>query len=401
MKQTEKLYKLLRHAYDNVPYYQRVFEENKIEEVLNNKEIISEFPYLNKPIIRENSAEMFAKDVDMNNIIWEYTSGTSGTPLKIGKLQSERTKNALQLMKWRKKNFDVNISDKYAFFTTFSVKEKVRVVRNAYYLSEIHLDDETLLMYYNIMVENEVRWMYSTPAVTYVFMNFMNRFNLPRIESIIYIELSGERVLREEKDRFSKFFGCTVAEQYGTIELWSVAQECKHGKLHIMEDSVFFEINEDGAFITALDVYSMPIIRYHVDDDLEFDTPCTCGADTQTIRIIKSRSKEFLFVGEDVFLSPIMLNIAINKIMDNYDIGIMQFQYIQHEYDSLHCYIVYSNDDYSSEQIHDILFEQLKQLYPFPTFFKLGIVRMNSLIGKMKRGKLGYFKSEIPNRKEI
>lgn len=393
-----KLCDLIKYAYDNVPYYTKTIREDVIEDMYSNLNAIENIPYINKQRIRDNYDQFFSKEINSSNLIWEYTSGTSGTPLRVGKTQSERTRKAINLMKWRKDNFQISIGDKYAFFTSIGTEKKVIIDKNVIYLSEIYLDDNTLFMYYNIMKNKNIKWIYSTPAVTYVLMNFMLRYNLSPIESVKYIELSGEQILKEEKIRLGNFFRCRVAEQYGTIELWSIAQECSHGKLHVMENDVYLEIIDGESYITALGQYAFPIIRYNVDDELEYDTPCECGLCSKTIKIIKSRSKEFLYIGKDTILSPILLNVAINKLMDNPNIRIEQFIYIQHSYDSLTCYIVYTNSNYSVEIIKELLLIHLNKFYKIPDSFNFEVVRLESLIQLMKKGKLGYFKSDLSGK---
>jgi phenylacetate-CoA ligase len=366
--------------------------------VLENPSALSNIPYVDKMQIREHYNDMFSHRVDLETLEWEYTSGTTGTPLRIGKTLEERTRLALDIMRWRKANFDIDLSAFYAFFTSMGVDIKSKIAKNVLYLSEIHLDDESLHAHYLLMQKYQVKWMYSTPAVTYVFMNFMKRHQLPQIASLSYIELSGEQLLCEEKIRLGAFFGCRVAEQYGTIELWSVAQECQHGKLHVMERNVVLEILGGRSYITALDLYAMPIIRFHVDDDLEFDTPCDCGVNTKTIRITKSRSKLFLYVGKDIIISPILLNISVNYwLIDHHHIKIEQFLYVQRDYNSLTCYLQFSDESFSLEQIQNLLIRKLLELYPFPESFRIEVLRVDSLIPFMIRGKLGYFKSELPN----
>ena len=57
--QMGQLNKLLHHAYKNVPYYRRVFDERGLKpENIQNFNDLSKLPYLTKEIIRENLSEL-------------------------------------------------------------------------------------------------------------------------------------------------------------------------------------------------------------------------------------------------------------------------------------------------------------------------------------------------------
>jgi len=71
---------------------------------------------------------------------------------------------------------------------------------------------------------------------------------------------------------------------------------CKHGQLHLNEDSFYFELEPvkgtSGYQIIATDLlrYSQPIIRVKLDDFIELESaPCPCGFAGRTIKPIAGR----------------------------------------------------------------------------------------------------------------
>ena len=63
--QNERLQIIIKHAYENVPYYTKLFNENKIKpNDINTKDDLKEIPILTKKIIRENFKQLTAKNAE-------------------------------------------------------------------------------------------------------------------------------------------------------------------------------------------------------------------------------------------------------------------------------------------------------------------------------------------------
>ena len=61
--QNEKLRALVKHAYQSVPYYHRIFEERGLtDNDLQTVEDLQKLPILTKNEIRQNFADLLAKD---------------------------------------------------------------------------------------------------------------------------------------------------------------------------------------------------------------------------------------------------------------------------------------------------------------------------------------------------
>ena len=394
MDKNEKLLYLLQYVKQHNPYYSKLLENRQLDTFDDAIRCLADMEPIKKDILLNHYNELISDEINSDELLWEYTSGTTGNPLKVGKTVKERSNAAFNLMKWRNKYFGVKMTENYAYFTTVSEGKKYIIDRNILFMSEINLDDESFDLYYDLMIEREVKWMFSTPSVTYLLMNYLKR-NKKEIPSLKYIELTGEQMLPEEKAKFTEFFKCNVAEQYGIRELWAIAKECNKGQLHLLENDVWLEnCGEKGIYVTALNQYAMPIIKYYVEDEIEEGPVCTCGCSYKTIRIKKSRALEFLYVGKDRVISPILLRICLTRIKNQYGINIVQFQYIQDEYDGVKCYVQY-DDDCSTDEIREKLVEAINQLYPLPDSFDVKVIKVDSLVTAMKRGKLGYFISHL------
>ena len=391
----QKLKNIVDYAYNNVPYYKDVIKPDNYKKFMENGNI-NYLPIMTRSDVSHNYEKMFSDGVVHSNLVWESTSGTSGIPLKIGKSNFERSKMALRLIKWRRNNFGIGLADNYAYFITIDMDIKFIHSNNVFYFSEIHLDDKSLELYYQTMIENNITWIYCTPSVINVFKDFMVRNKLQPILSLMYIELTGEYLSLAEKKVLSDFFNCRVAVQYGITEVWSVAQECKCGKLHLMEEDIFLEIGKGVIYVTSLESFLMPFIRYEVDDELIFGEACSCCSAYRTIEILKSRTQEYLYLGKDIRLSPILLRISINDLVSkNQAIGISQYQFIQYDINSIYCYVSYSNESWTDKEISALLYHEINRLYELPTNFQINIEKVLDFRERMSHGKIGYFLSKI------
>jgi phenylacetate-CoA ligase len=93
-------------------------------------------------------------------------------------------------------------------------------------------------------------------------------------------------------------FGCPVVEDYGSAELGGIACECGPGRgLHLFSDLFFAEVVRDGKpvrpgelgriLVTDLTNRAMPLIRYDIGDvGYLVQGSCSCGRTTPRLRIL-------------------------------------------------------------------------------------------------------------------
>jgi phenylacetate-CoA ligase len=81
--QMQQLEKLLKHAYENVPYYRRVFDERGLKpKDIQNFDDLRKLPYLTKDTFKQHFHELIAKNVKLKNLPISHASGTTGKPLQ-------------------------------------------------------------------------------------------------------------------------------------------------------------------------------------------------------------------------------------------------------------------------------------------------------------------------------
>lgn len=114
------------------------------------------------------------------------------------------------------------------------------------------------------------------PGMAMLLCKCMDIYDLPKIESVQYIEFSGEILTEEIRQAVGEHFGCQMANQYGVNEFNSIAYECPYGNMHLMSGNVYVEVlNEDRkcvvgkegeVYVRSLTNSAMPLIRYRIGD---------------------------------------------------------------------------------------------------------------------------------------
>ena len=80
--QMQQLSRLLRHAYENVPYYRRAFDERAIKpKDVQDFHDLRKLPYLTRGIIRENLPDLVARNYPKSKLEYVTTGGSTGIPL--------------------------------------------------------------------------------------------------------------------------------------------------------------------------------------------------------------------------------------------------------------------------------------------------------------------------------
>ena len=81
--QMKQLQKMLSHAYENVPYYKRVFDERGLQpKDIQNMEDLKKLPYLTKEVVKKNFDELVATNIPKSRVELKRTSGSTGSPFQ-------------------------------------------------------------------------------------------------------------------------------------------------------------------------------------------------------------------------------------------------------------------------------------------------------------------------------
>jgi phenylacetate-CoA ligase len=304
--QIRKLKKLLKHCYDNVPYYRTVIDEKKIDiENFDSLSVLSEFPALTKEIIQKNyQAFIPLNNNQIKGVKISQTGGTTGNILY--KRNDSQTRSSIWgSFKRYEEWMNMNKDDRTLILMGGHVKEKNfrqktiekagSLLENSVSVDIYNTSDETTEKVINLLLSNKFSMIRSYPQFLFEIAKKLEKRGLSF--DIKAISSTAEPVMPEQRALFRKVFNAEVFDQYGCGEIGGMAYECnRHEGLHIAEERVIIETNETNELlITDLDNFTMPFIRYwNADQAILSNEKCSCGRQSRLIRQILGRTCDYI-----------------------------------------------------------------------------------------------------------
>ena len=342
-----QLRKLLHHAYKNVPYYRRLFDERGIEPYeFKDLKDLRKIPYLTKDIIRNNLPDLVAINYPKSKLESVMTGGTTGIPLMFyqEKGVSNSREYAFIFSLWERVGF--NIGDKRVIIRGV-VHKKIRgkkfweynPVDRTLVLSSLNMTDEFLLEYVSIIREFQPDFLHVYPSVITILAKFMKKRNIKLFKNLKAILCSSENLYQWQRNLLEEIFQCRVFSWYGHAEKVVLAGECElNTDYHISPEYGITEIvdkknnlvskeNDLGEIVaTGFNNYVLPFIRYKTEDLAVYSgQSCNCGRAHTLLKRVVGRKQEY-FVDKN---GSLITFIWADKPLWNFREEIKTYQYVQ------------------------------------------------------------------------
>jgi phenylacetate-CoA ligase len=351
--QERKLKEILLHSWNNVPYYRRILEKNNVvKDGKVNLKNFNKIPILTKEIIRHNFEDLKSKDKNYNKRkpYLNTSGGSTGEPVKF--IQDNKTWNEGMAGKWLfytfiSKNFPVKLmklwgSERdilkggYGAVGNFKSWIYQRKFLNSFKMSKGDMRNyvNEINSYKPVIIEAYVQSIYE--------LSKFIKENDFKIYSPKGVLTSAGTLYPEMKKLIEEVFGCNVFNRYGSREVGDMACSCENDEgLHLNIFSHYFEIlnnkmnpckpGEFGkVYVTTLDNYSMPLIRYDIGDIAvpSEKKECSCGRGLPLIESVRGRETEFFKKKNGDLINP-----GIFRQLLYFKKGIAKYQIIQKNYD--------------------------------------------------------------------
>ena len=358
--QYNKLIKLLNHAYDNIPYYKRIFDEYGVR--LNAIKCIKDIefiPILTKKDIINNFSDLIDKRPRIYKKTFKInTSGSTGNPLTIFKdINNKSIANSLYYrylynIGYRFRDKQIYLWARHKSGFTEEIKNKLKrhlyniIEFNTYCINDIILYD----IKKEIMKNNDIHIIGYSSAIAYLAKYCQHYIKSFPVKSV---SITAESIPLSDKNIIKDVFGKNVYEYYGCGEVNSLAFECSYhiGLHHAFEHSILELLDSENKInnignvtITDLDNYLMPLIRYQNGDIARFSNQiCPCGRKSKLIDRIEGRVYDFIKgvngnIAHGGFFDDVLLDSGISEKYRLKDI-----QIIQTKYDTLSIFYVSNN----------------------------------------------------------
>lgn len=318
--QNEQLRKLVKHAYDTVPYYKNLFKNNKLStDDIKSKNDLYKIPILTKETVRKNWKQLISTDYKIKNLIHTHTSGSTGKALEF-----YLTSEALQFqwaVWWRfRKRFGINFGDSHCNFTgkiAVPLNQKSppfwrhNKPLNQYIINMHHMIPQNIKSIVNFLNSKKFKFYSGYPSIIYSLCTLIDEEKLSITSPPEFVFTGAENLLENQRRIMQHVLGCVVTDQYGFAEGCGNASGCEYDLFHedfefgILEsvDEVNIPINKGTGKIIATGFanYAMPFIRYEVGDTGTWiDIKCGCGRSSKTLKYIDGRNEDYIITPEGI-----------------------------------------------------------------------------------------------------
>lgn len=397
------LKRLLNHAYSSSAYYKESFKRAGVHpsDLLSLSDL-KKFPFLKKNDLAEK------KDIilTVHDSMWvshKTTGGSTGQAVTLLKntdaLARERAAT------WRAYEWaNVSIGDPQARFwgSPLHQNQKIKykaidLIANRMRLSAFELNDARLERYYKKLIKFNPIYLYGYVSVIEIFATFILEKNYKLPSSVKSIITTSEVLTNSIRQYLETAFKVNVFNEYGCGEVGSIAHECEHGSMHIMEENLIVEVNTNKTntdagevIVTDLHNYATPLIRYKLGDFASLsNVVCSCGKSLRTLSNIHGRAYDCILTKEGNRYHPELVMYIFEDLKSRKG-GISQFQVIQESIESMRVKIVRSTN-YSSDT-ESIIAQEFKMRFSATMDIKFEYVES---IQREKSGKLRLVKSNI------
>ncbi|MCM8797524.1 MAG: hypothetical protein NC923_06605 [Candidatus Omnitrophica bacterium] len=365
--QQKRLRLIIEHAYRNVPYYRRIFQEkNIIPSDIKSINELKIMPFLTKEIIQKKFNELIAVNAKKYKPRLLSTSGTSGGAVKF---YVDKPSNILEFVYyWRFWGWaGYRLGNTFAelsaqSFTPYSQKKEQyyyfefftrRLMVNSLLISYKNSDN-----YIRLFKKFKPRFLKGLPSNLYALARIIGKKTGHGI-TFRAIFSQGENLLRYQRDYIENTFSCKVFDSYGHMERTVAISQCPFDSYHVHMDYGGVEFvepvsvkSEDGiadgqireVVGTSLYNFAMPLIRYRTGDYIRLKPTaqkCSCNRTFPIVGSIVGRNS-------DIVITPDGRAITALYVVFDRTPNICFGQVIQERLDKLLVKVAYNSQDIDS-----------------------------------------------------
>lgn len=339
--------KMVKHSYENVPYYQKLFNEHGIL-VSSFKDIrdIKKIPFLTKELLIQHREELIATNEDRKGLQYITTSGSTGNPVGFY-VDSDSTMKewAYTLNVWRRVGYRPNSSRLLLRGKTFWAQKnkgenwQYDAFRRELSCNIFDLSEENLEQYCKAIEKYKPEFVHGYMSAITVLCKYIEKRTGGLRHQFKAVLAVSENVLTTQREYVEQILNSRVFSFYGHSERLVMAGECEYSNEYHVEPLYGFAeiVNKDGQNIndntlgelvtTGFCNKGMPMLRYKTGDIANWSQKavCKCGRPHNRIERVHGRWKQDVLVNSDNALVSLT---AINMHSNVFD-KVLRYQFYQ------------------------------------------------------------------------
>jgi len=333
--QMQQLEKLLRHSYENVPYYRRVLDERGLRpKDIQDFDDWKKLPYLDKDNFRLHFHELVARNIKLKNLPMSRTSGTTGKPLQFYENPSTSQKElAFIYHQWSRVGLEPN--DRLIQLRGAMINGNRPVehdpIRKVLRLSP-RLDNKKIIRYYLENIRRfRAKFLHGYPSTIAIFASMIKQYDFRVPFKLKAVLFASETVYSWERKITKEVFDCRVFSHYGMAEKAVLAGECENTHYyHCLPQYGMTEVDTDTNEVigTSFLNYVNPFIRYCTTDIASQIIHSKCGECNRNyfpvFPSVEGRLEDFLITPEGIHVSPAVITMPFKDLKMIKDTQIIQ-----------------------------------------------------------------------------
>ncbi len=316
--QLKKLQRLLKYAYQNVPYYNRQFHSLRInpEDIRSFKDF-EQLPFLTRDEINNNLDDLVSQEM-ADRVQRNSTGGSTGVPMRFFIENAFHWWDAALEFRGREW-YGAGEGDKIAWvwgahrdLHTQGWKARLKATLQQHrYLNAFDMTETKIRDFVFEMIHWKPVMIRAYASALSLVAQYMRENNISGIHPKL-IETTAEKVTDVQRELLEDTFSCKVADWYTAREMGTIGFQCPEGSMHICETR-YLEVITNGqpakngdlgeVVLTSLSQYAMPFIRYKIGDmAVAEESPCSCGRGLPRLKEVVGRLQDFLVSADGRFV---------------------------------------------------------------------------------------------------
>lgn len=356
--QDEQLRHLVKHAYETVPYYRRVFDARRLKpEDFKSQQDLVKLPVLTRKDIQLNFDDLRSRAFSKGQLKLGHTSGTTGSPLEVY-YDARVIHITYALMDRQYRWADANLwrsGDRIAVLRGNVIvpvsRRRPPFWRHNYYhnqllLSSFHLSQENLPIYLHELQRFAPVVIDGYPSTVYLLARYL--LSIGQTFPVKAVITGSETLYDFQRAAIEKAFDCRIFDYFAAAERVLFATECNHHEGHhvsaeygiteiLDENHQPLPTGQQGLLVgTSLHNYGMPLIRYITNDISALkNRSCSCGRSLPLMEDVTTKAEDILALRDGRMISPSVLTHPFKPMH-----CVEQSQIIQEDYDRITIKIV-------------------------------------------------------------
>ena len=267
-----KLSFTLKYAYENIPYYYDLAEQNNLKEIFLNFKMqnLKDIPPIDKNTLKKNKKYLLRPDAS-ENIKYCYTNGSTGGRVSVA-YDKEAIDWSSAVMIFCRNLYGHKLTNKEVHLST-DTRSNIRIDQINQFAKEVvnnrsnifisDFNQESIINYLDKLSAKKTNLLHGMPSqINGLTTNISKGFHVPLVET------SGEILRSQQRSNIENFFSTKVIDRYGLAESGIVAYQMpKQDNLSIIDFHSFVEVEDNGEIVvTNLNNKIMPLIRYKTGD---------------------------------------------------------------------------------------------------------------------------------------